>query len=472
MPRSGDAMNPKILVVDDDRPSVETTIEVLEREGYQLFSASGGRQALEVLREEDINVVITDLKMPDLSGIDLLKYIQNCNLHTQVIILTGYGTTDSAVEAMREGAFNYLQKPIDINILRQTVINALEKQLLLRQNIILREQLDDKFGFDNIIGKSKQMLELFRKIRLVAPTKATVLITGESGVGKELIAKAIHNHSPRKDSSYKPINCGVLHRELLESELFGHERGAFTGATANKRGVFEQADGGTLFLDEVGEMGPETQVKFLRVLEEHEFTRLGGDRTLHVDVRVIAATNKDLASAVQDHTFRADLYYRINRFPMPVPPLRERHEDIPLLVTAFIREFSKEHNKSLTHVTPEAMEYLKNADWPGNVRELRNVLETAVILATSHTIELKDLDSEFQNEIPFPAPTSDDAFAKVGMTMDEIEKEAIAKTLTETGGNKKRAAEMLGIGLRTLYRKLESYGWLNKSDGDANDSGL
>ncbi len=465
-------MNPKILVVDDDRPSVETTIEVLEREGYQLFSASGGRQALEVLREEDINVVITDLKMPDLSGIDLLKYIQNCNLHTQVIILTGYGTTDSAVEAMREGAFNYLQKPIDINILRQTVINALEKQLLLRQNIILREQLDDKFGFDNIIGKSKQMLELFRKIRLVAPTKATVLITGESGVGKELIAKAIHNHSPRKDSSYKPINCGVLHRELLESELFGHERGAFTGATANKRGVFEQADGGTLFLDEVGEMGPETQVKFLRVLEEHEFTRLGGDRTLHVDVRVIAATNKDLESAVQDHTFRADLYYRINRFPMPVPPLRERHEDIPLLVTAFIREFSKEHNKSLTHVTPEAMEYLKNADWPGNVRELRNVLETAVILATSHTIELKDLDSEFQNEIPFPALTSDDAFAKVGMTMDDIEKEAIAKTLTETCGNKKRAAEMLGIGLRTLYRKLESYGWLNKGDGDANDSGL
>ena len=344
-------MNPKILVVDDDRPSVETTIEVLEREGYQLFSASGGRQALEVLREEDINVVITDLKMPGLSGIDLLKYIQNCNLHTQVIILTGYGTTDSAVEAMREGAFNYLQKPIDINILRQTVINALEKQLLLRQNIILREQLDDKFGFDNIIGKSKQMLELFRKIRLVASTKATVLITGESGVGKELIAKAIHNHSPRRDSSYKPINCGVLHRELLESELFGHERGAFTGATANKRGVFEQADGGTLFLDEVGEMGPETQVKFLRVLEEHEFTRLGGDRTLHVDVRVIAATNKDLESAVQDHTFRADLYYRINRFPMPVPPLRERHEDIPLLVTAFIREFSKEHNKSLTHVT-------------------------------------------------------------------------------------------------------------------------
>ena len=457
-------MNPKILVVDDDSASVETTVEVLEREGYQLFSASGGRQALEILREEDINVVITDLKMPGLSGIDLLKHIQERNLYTQVIILTGYGTIDSAVEAMREGAFYYLKKPIEMNTLRQTVKNALEKQLLLHQNIILREQLDDKFGFDNIIGKSKHMLELFRKIRLVAPTKATVLITGESGVGKELIAKAIHNHSPRRDDAYKPINCAALHRELLESELFGHERGAFTGATATKRGVFEQADGGTLFLDEIGEMGLETQAKFLRVLEEHEFTRLGGDKTFHVDVRVIAATNKDLESAVQDNTFRSDLYYRINRFPLPVPPLRERREDIPLLVTAFIREFSKEHNKSLTNVTHDAMEYLKNADWPGNIRELRNVLETAAILAASHTIGLDDIAPEIQNEIPLPAPRPDDAIARVGMTMDEIEKEAIAQTLTETGGNKKRAAEMLGIGLRTLYRKLESYGGLNKSD--------
>ena len=458
-------MNPKILVVDDDLASVETTIEVLEREGYQLFSASGGHQALEILRKEDIDVVITDLKMPDLSGIDLLRCIQEGNLYTQVIILTGYGTIDSAVEAMREGAFYYLKKPIEMNTLRQTVKNALEKQLLLHQNITLREQLDDKFGFDNIIGKSKQMLELFRKIRLVAPTKATVLITGESGVGKELIAKAIHNHSPRRDNAYKPINCAALHRELLESELFGHERGAFTGATATKRGVFEQADGGTLFLDEIGEMALETQVKFLRVLEEHEFTRLGGDKTFHVDVRVIAATNKDLESAVQDYTFRADLYYRINRFPLPVPPLRERREDIPLLVTAFIREFSKEHNKPLTNVTHDAMEYLKNADWPGNIRELRNVLETAAILAVSHKIELKDLAHEVQNEDPLPAPSSDDAFARVGMTMDEIEKEAIAQTLTETGGNKKRAAQMLGIGLRTLYRKLESYGWPKKSDG-------
>ena len=463
-------MNPKILVVDDDLASVETTIDVLEREGYELHSASGGRQALNTLGKEDINVVITDLKMPDLSGIDLLKYIHESNPYTQVIILTGYGTIDSAVEAMREGAFYYLKKPIEMNTLRQTVKNALEKQLLFLHAANLREQLDDKFGFDNIIGKSKNMLGLFHKIRQVAPTKATVLITGESGVGKELIAKAIHNHSPRRDSSYKPINCGALHRELLESELFGHERGAFTGAAATKRGVFEQADGGSLFLDEIGEMGLETQVKFLRVLEEHEFTRLGGDKTFRVDVRVIAATNKDLETAVQNGAFRADLYYRINRFPMPVPPLRERREDIPLLVTSFIREFSREHNKSLTNITHEAMDYLKNAHWPGNIRELRNALETAVILAASHTIELKDLAPDTQDDVPLPVPTSDDGFAQVGMTMDEIEKEAISKTLTETGGNKKRAAEMLGIGLRTLYRKLESYGWLKKTGGDTDDS--
>ena len=463
-------MQSKILVVDDDPVSVETTVEVLEREGYELFSASGGHEALKIFNEENIDLVITDLKMPDLSGIDLLKYIQDHNPYTQVIILTGYGTVDSAVEAMRTGAVSYLEKPIKINILRQTVKNALEKQSLFLQTVNLREQLDDKFGFDNIIGKSKPMLELFRMVRLVAPTKATVLISGESGVGKELIAKAIHNHSPRRDKPFKAINCGAFHRELLESELFGHERGAFTGATARTLGVFEQADSGTLFLDEIGEMGLETQVKFLRILEEHEFTRLGGDGTIRVDVRVVAATNKDLEAAVQSKAFRTDLYYRINRFPLRVPPLRDRREDIPLLVAAFIKEFNKEHNKSSTSIAPEAMEHLKNADWRGNIRELRNAIETAVILATSDIIELKNLSPEFQQAPPPPVPTSDETFGQVGMKMEEIEREAIHKTLAETGGNKKRAAKMLGIGLRTLYRKLESYGWLNKRDQGVDDT--
>ena len=457
-------MNAKILVVDDDSASVEATVEALKREGYDLFAASGGREALKILNAENIDVVITDLKMPDLSGIDLLKYIHENNPYTQVIILTAYGTIDSAVQAIATGAFSYLEKPIKISILRQAVKNALEKQSLFLQTVNLREQLDDKFGFANIIGKSKPMLELFRQIKLFAPTNATVLITGESGVGKELIANAIHTHSRRQDKPYRTINCGALYRELLESELFGHERGAFTGATARKLGVFEQADGGTLFLDEVGEMSIETQVEFLRVLEGHEFTRLGGDQTLRVDVRIVASTNKDLEEAVKNREFREDLYHRINRLRLRVPPLKERREDIPLLASAFIKEFSKEHDRPVTDITAEAMNYLKAADWPGNIRELRNVLETAVILATTQTIELKDLSPEFQSAAPPPVPISEEGVGRVGMTLEDIEKEAIRKTLTETGGNKKQAAKMLRIGLRTLYRKLESYGWLNKRD--------
>ncbi len=486
-------MPSKILVVDDDSASIEAVIEVLEREGYDLSAASGGHEALRMLASEDIDVVITDEKMPDLSGIDLLKHIKDNYPYTQVIILTGYGSIDSAVQATKAGADGYLEKPIQINILRQTAKNALEKRSLFLQNVNLREQLDDKFGFANIIGTSKPMQELFRMIRLVAPTNATVLIRGESGVGKELIANAIHNHSRRKDNPYRTINCGALYRELLESELFGHERGAFTGATARKLGLFEQANGGTLLLDEVGEMGPETQVKFLRVLEGQEFTRLGGDKPIKTDVRIIAATNADLEEAVKNGKFRSDLYHRINRFPIRVPPLRERREDIPLLVSAFIKEFSKEHERSISDITPQAMDYLKNAAWDGNIRELRNAIETAIILAQTETLDLGDFSSEFQTSfvdsevasdpdiqmgIPVGIDTPDspegsvdtegEQVGTVGMTMEEIEKEAISKTLAETGNNKKRTAEILKIGLRTLYRKMESYGWLNKNDPEDN----
>ncbi len=486
-------MPSKILVVDDDSASIEAVIEVLEREGYDLSAASGGHEALRMLASEDIDVVITDEKMPDLSGIDLLKHIKDNYPYTQVIILTGYGSIDSAVQATKAGADGYLEKPIQINILRQTAKNALEKRSLFLQNVNLREQLDDKFGFANIIGTSKPMQELFRMIRLVAPTNATVLIRGESGVGKELIANAIHNHSRRKDNPYRTINCGALYRELLESELFGHERGAFTGATARKLGLFEQANGGTLLLDEVGEMGPETQVKFLRVLEGQEFTRLGGDKPIKTDVRIIAATNADLEEAVKNGKFRSDLYHRINRFPIRVPPLRERREDIPLLVSAFIKEFSKEHERSISDITPQAMDYLKNAAWDGNIRELRNAIETAIILAQTETLDLGDFSSEFQTSfadsevasdpdiqmgIPVGINTPDspegsvdtegEQVGTVGMTMEEIEKEAISKTLAETGNNKKRTAEILKIGLRTLYRKMESYGWLNKNDPEDN----
>ena len=462
-------MNPRILVVDDHPASVEPVVEILEREGYEVLTASRGREALSILNKENVDVVITDLKMPDLSGLELLEYVRDKHPYTQVILLTAYGTVDSAVEAMSTGAVSYLQKPIKIDILRQTVKNALEKRILFLQNINLREQLDEKFGFANIIGTSKPMLDLFDKIKRVAPTNVIVLITGETGVGKDLIANAIHNHSRRRDKPYKTVNCATLYRELLESELFGHERGAFTGAIARRRGVFEQADGGMLFLDEVGEMGTETQVKFLRVLEGHEFTRVGGEEPIRADVRIIAATNKDLEEAVKNKEFRADLYHRLNRFPLHVPPLRERREDIPLLASAFIKEFSREHDSLVTRITAEAMEYLKNADWPGNVRELRNVIETAVILATTDTIGIKDLSPELQDSTPVSMPISDETVGRVGMTMEEIEKDAIRKTLDETDGNKTKAAQILKIGLRTLHRKLQSYSLSNKADGEENN---
>jgi len=455
----------QILVVDDDRSSVDAITEVLKREGHQLFVADGGRAAIQILERKRIDLVITDLQMPDMDGMSLLKHISNQHTHTQVIILTGFGTIDSAVEAMSAGAFNYLQKPIDLNVLRSTTAGALERRALLLQNVNLRQQLDEKFGFANMIGQSKPMTNLFQLIRRVAPTDATVLITGENGVGKEYIAKAIHNHSRRKDKQFKPINCGAITPTLLESELFGHERGAFTGATARKIGIFEQSDGGTLFLDEIGEMAPEAQVRLLRVLEEGEFTRVGGSQSIKGDVRVLTATNKDLENAVNNREFRADLFHRINVFRLRVPPLRERVEDIPLLANHFVQEISRRYGKIIANINLEAMEYLIQQEWHGNVRELRNMIETAVILSTSETITLADLSTDFfQSPTSIPTQTTNghssldsERFGHVGMTMEELEKEAIIRALKETDGNRAKAADMLGIGVRTLYRKLESY---------------
>ncbi|MDP7278805.1 MAG: sigma-54 dependent transcriptional regulator [Candidatus Poribacteria bacterium] len=458
-------MSTQILVVDDDRSSVDVITEVLKREGHQLFVADGGQAAIQILERKRIDLVITDLQMPDMDGMSLLKHISNQHTHTQVIILTGFGTIDSAVEAMSAGAFNYLQKPIDLNVLRSTTAGALERRALLLQNVNLRQQLDEKFGFANMIGQSKPMTNLFQLIRRVAPTDATVLITGDNGVGKEYIAKAIHNHSRRKDKQFKPINCGAITPTLLESELFGHERGAFTGATARKIGIFEQSDGGTLFLDEIGEMAPEAQVRLLRVLEEGEFTRVGGSQSIKGDVRVLAATNKDLENAVNNREFRADLFHRINVFRLRVPPLRERVEDIPLLANHFVQEISRRYGKIITNINLEAMEYLIQQEWHGNVRDLRNMIETAVILSTSETITLADLSTDFfQSTTSIPTQTTSghssldsERFGHVGMTMEELEKEAIIRALKETDGNRAKAADMLGIGVRTLYRKLESY---------------
>lgn len=460
-------MKPRILIVDDDSSGLEATAEVLKREEYDLFTATGGRAAIEILDAENVDVVITDEKMPDMSGIELLKYIHTNHPYTQVILLTAYGTIDSAVEAIQTGAVSYREKPIRIELLRQTVKSALERRTLHLQNINLREQLDGKFGFANIIGTSKPMQELFDMIRRIAPTNVTALITGENGAGKELIAKAVHNHSRRKDRLFRDLNCGAIPRELVEGELFGHEKGAFTSATARRLGVFEQADGGTLFLDEIGEMTPETQVRFLRVLESQEFRRLGGDKNIQVDVRVIAASNKDLNAEVRNGAFREDLFHRINRFRLHVPPLRERREDIPLLASSFLREFSREHDLPVTGISPDAMNRLKYADWPGNVRQLRNAIETGVILSTTGAIQIWDLPPDIQAGPPALPPASHgpkDIVGRVGMTMDEIEKEAIRKTLADTGGNKTQAAKILKVGLRTLHRKVQTYGLEDDQD--------
>jgi len=444
-------MNERILVVDDNKTELETMVEILKKSEYRVFSASGGREALYIFEDIDPDVIITDKKMPDVDGMELIKLVTKANSHTQLILITGYASGDDSLKATDAGAL-YLPKPFGADTLRTVVKRALDKQKLRVQNVSARS--DGELGFSNILGNSKAMQEIFRTIRLVAPTRATVLILGESGTGKELIARAIHDNSPRKKKNFIPVNCAAIPKELLESELFGHERGAFTTAVSQRRGRFELAHGGTLFLDEIGEMSVDMQAKLLRVVEEREFTRIGGNESIKVDVRVISATNKNLEQAMEDGKFRVDLFYRLNAFTITIPPLRERREDIPIMVYAFMQEFSKEYDKPVTKITRPAMELLINYDWNGNVRELRNEIGKAIIFCDSDTLDVKNFDDKVRSAEHKEASLD----VKVGMTMDEIEKEALAKTLLETSGNKKRAAEMLKIPLRTFHRRLEKYG--------------
>ncbi len=450
-----------ILVIDDKESELETMSDALSNQGYRLVSTSSGEEALKIMKEQPFDVILTDLKMPDVDGMEILRTARAMDSQPQVIMITGYGSIDKAVEAMRAGAEDFIPKPIELAELREKVRKALESQYLRqqnlalqRQNLALQKQIDEKYGFSNIIGNSEQMHEIFDQLRLVAPTKANILICGETGTGKDLIAHAIHNNSPRKDKPFIPINCAAISSELLASELFGHEKGAFTGAVRQRQGAFELANGGTLLLDEVGEMSPEIQAKFLRVIEDQQFRRLGGEIPIKVDVRIISATNKDLTEEVESGRFREDLYYRLKVVTINVPPLRERKTDIPLLVNAFLKESNQENNKNVSHIDPEVMERLMNYDWPGNARELKNVLESIVVMSTSDRIQLSDLpanirgmeSSELSNII------------QPGMSMEEIEKEAIRKALEDTNGNRTRAAEILKIGLRTLHRKIQKYG--------------
>jgi two-component system response regulator HydG len=445
---------PVLLIVDDDDDELDATRRIFRNEPYEVLAASNGRDALEVLTDRAVAVLLTDLKMPGMDGQELLKRAKEIRPDVQVVVLTGYGTVAGAVDALHAGATDFLEKPLDVATARARVRKALEKYELQRQNTALREQVDDLYGLENMVGSSPAMQDVYRKIRRVAPTATMVLILGESGTGKELVAHAIHALSPRKGKRFLPFNCAAVTRELVESELFGYNRGAFTGAVRDKPGYFEEANGGTLFLDEIAEMTLEAQAKLLRVLEDRQIMRVGSARPVSVDVRILAATNRNLREWVQEGKFREDLYHRLMVFPIELPPLRARREDIPALAEFFLQRAIQENGLSPMRWDADALDALQSYEWKGNVRELRNLVQRLVLTVDGAVIRRADLPETMTAP---DAKAEDDVF-KVGLSMGNLEREAILRTLAATGGNKTQAAKLLGIGLRTLYRKLEAYG--------------
>ncbi len=442
-----------VMIVDDERNIRQGLGKAMELDGYNVFLAEDGQEAIALLEREEIDLVITDLRMPRLSGEELLRHVVDSYPTVSVIVLTGHGTIETAVQAMRDGAYDFLTKPVNLDRLSILVKRALSTRELVLQHRALQEELDQRRQFANIIGKSAEMNRIFDLVKQVAPTRASILITGDSGVGKELIADAIHNLSGRKEKPFIKVHCAALTESLLESELFGHEKGAFTGAVARKRGRFELAHTGTIFLDEIGEINPSVQIKILRVLQDKRFERVGGEQTMEVDVRLITATNKDLKQEIANGTFREDLYYRLNVVNIHIPPLRERKEDIPLLVAAFIKEFAKENAKPVEGIDPKARAALYNYSWPGNVRELRNCIESAVVMCKGNAITSDDLPPSVSSDL-------DSNYVKVslGSTLSEAERDIIRATLIHMKGNKSKTAETLGIGRKTLHRKLDEYG--------------
>jgi len=454
----------KILVIDDDADSLASVVAALRRDGYDVVPSADPKEGLARLASEGADIVLTDLRMPGLTGMEVIRRVVRENPGTPVVVLTAFGTVESAVEAVRAGASDYLMKPVGIPQLRAAVFKAQKereknRELERKDREIeqLREEAGHRGGVPGIIGSSRAMDEVLRKIRLVAPTRMNVLIQGESGTGKEVVAREIHAQGPRRESPFVPVNCAAIPENLLESEMFGHERGAFTGAVAARAGKFEMAGGGTLFLDEIGEISPALQAKLLRAIEQKEMNRVGSDQVIRVDVRILAATNRDLREKVQEKAFREDLFYRLNVFNITVPPLRERREDIPKFAEHFLEQVSRENSVPRKRLSPEAVRLLLSYRWPGNIRELRNAVETSALVAEGDTIRVEDLPAEISTgrlppstsgPIPLPAPK----------TLQEIEREAVVAALEETGGNKTRAAKILGIGLRTLHRKVKEYG--------------
>ncbi len=464
--------NECILVVDDSPDIRFTMSEVLKTKGFSVESASDGQEAIEMLENRYFDIVLTDLSMPRKTGMDVLRYVTENSPETICIIITGFGTIQGAVEALKIGAYDYLCKPIKPDEVTILIDKALEVRDLKRENRNLKKELKNRYGFDNIIGTSKPMQEVFRLVEKVADTDSTVLITGESGTGKELIAHSIHYASDRKDGPFIPVNCAAIPEELLESELFGHEKGAFTHAIKTRIGRFELANKGTIFLDEIGEMSPSLQVKLLRVLQERKFERVGGVKTISVDIRVVAATNQDLETAVKEGRFREDLYYRLNVIPIHVPPLRERRSDIPLLAKYFLEKYCKGKRKGVQGISDEAMDILVRYDWPGNVRELENIIERMVILASGDIITKEDLPLQIVEKagcspglvaVTGEAMEFPDDGLSLSQAVSELEKTLILKALERTGGVKNRAAKLLKMNRTTLIEKMKKLGLMPKS---------
>jgi two-component system response regulator HydG len=448
------ARQPTLLVVDDDPSNLDSLRIVFEREGYQVLCARGGHEALDHVRGGEVDVVLTDLMMPGMSGLELLKGVKTLDPLVEVVLMTAYGTVERAVEAMRQGAYDFVTKPFKRIQIVKGVRRAMEKQALLQENRTLREQLETlRDQPSQIIGTSAPFQRMMDLVRQVAPSEATVLIQGESGTGKELVAKELHRLSSRSKRQLLPFNCAALPRDLAEAELFGHERGAYSGAHKSRRGLFREADGGTLFLDEVSELDLATQGKLLRAIQEGEVKPVGGSRAEHVDVRIIAASKDVLQEAVESGRFREDLYYRLNVITVAIPPLRARPEDISLLAAYFVARFAAKNRKPMKGLTPEATEILQGSAWPGNVRELENVIERAVVLTRSNVITPSELPAELVEAAG--RPVTGPLEIRLGTTLEEIDQRVLDATLEQVGGDKKLAADLLGISQRTVYRMLE-----------------
>lgn len=455
-------MSNKILIVDDEKNTREGIARFLRSKEMDCYLAENGKDALELLNATSIDLIVTDLRMPAMGGMDLISAVTDRYPDINMIVLTAYGSVESAVEAVKRGADDFLTKPINLDKLYITISKLLKNKQLEQENHNLRQQLDTKYGLENIIGNSQPMQRIYDLVKQVAPSRATVLIQGESGTGKELIAHAIHQLSNRRTHAFVPVHCAALSGTLLESELFGHEKGAFTGAIEQRAGRFEQAHNGTLFLDEISEVSTEVQVKLLRVIQEQSFERVGGTRTIHADIRFVAATNKNLEEEVRNNNFREDLFYRLNVVTVTVPPLRERQDDIPLILKYYLDKFARENEKQPFSIDPKAVHLLQQYSWPGNVRELRNCMENLVVLSKNTLISPSDLpekilsyqqNSHIDNSRP---PVS--SIPAAPMNVKDNERSLIIKALKETNGNRTEAARALGMSRRTLYRKLERYG--------------